>query len=755
MNFISENIFYETYDISKSQTIAIKHYEEEAFFLVMTTSNLATKAILNEIFACKEDKKSRDFLYHYINNSQILKNSGSFSGIILHFDYKGGFFSHINFDFPPVCFRDIHGKKVELKITNYKEGVNYQRSDIQDFDLNDISILFAATTQLGLLMFKNICPEAFSKKDLIVYIKELGESLLQKEGLFSFFILNCDIGRNIEYTRNYKIEPSLNRTREIESELEALMQNYFGDQNISAKASLILNELLLNAYEHGILGISSEEKHKKMEEGTYEEFLIQREKEVKGEIELDATFYTKGLLKIRIKDSGKGFNFENYIDDKSFSEKEFSGRGIKMSKNIANAIFFKDNGRDVTFFIKYNEKNIHKELPELTEKEVLSSCSALYVEDEPVIRSLFETFLKKRLKILYVAEDGLDGLEQFKKYKPDLVISDVSMPKMNGLEMIKAIKAISPSTPVILTTAHDYEANIYEAVQLGINKFLPKPIELEALRSALFSITKKIALKKLENKKEKELSLADLRAANKYQLNQHIKAGEKQKLLIHNDISNICCLKAHIFYKPLEFLSGDMYGIFKLSESTSLFYIIDCMDKGLVASVTSVLSSAFLIEKIKLFIKNNEFSLLKLVNSYEEYIEQYLLEDECISISFLKIDSENRSFEYIAHGMYPLFIKNKSSDEFVSIKAQNPPFMKGDRSKDVIKGALPENFIIVTYSDGACEFDGFSYKEFLEFAKTQSSFVSYESKIVALLGINNDGLKDDVTLIFIESKDKI
>ena len=77
----------------------------------------------------------------------------------------------------------------------------------------------------------------------------------------------------------------------------------------------------------------------------------------------------------------------------------------------------------------------------------------LYVEDDEFLRENVMEFLKMRFSRVFSAGDGEEGLDVFRMKSPDLVITDIKMPVMDGLEMTEWIKSISPGTPVIVTTA--------------------------------------------------------------------------------------------------------------------------------------------------------------------------------------------------------------------------------------------------------------------------------------------------------------
>ena len=115
----------------------------------------------------------------------------------------------------------------------------------------------------------------------------------------------------------------------------------------------------------------------------------------------------------------------------------------------------------------------------------LSKIRVLYVEDDEMIREELSETLEFDVKELIVATNGQEGLEKFKKYNPDLVITDVKMPKMNGLEMAKEIKSISRNTPIIVTTAFSDSEYLMEAIEIGINRYVTKPVDIDKLYDAM------------------------------------------------------------------------------------------------------------------------------------------------------------------------------------------------------------------------------------------------------------------------------
>ena len=114
----------------------------------------------------------------------------------------------------------------------------------------------------------------------------------------------------------------------------------------------------------------------------------------------------------------------------------------------------------------------------------------LYVENDEDVRKSYEIALNHHAKELYIASDGERGLELFIKYQPDIVVTDINIPKMNGIDMSKAIKKINPDQQIIITTAHSETSYFMEAIDLQISAYLLKPIDKNLLTRKILEITK-------------------------------------------------------------------------------------------------------------------------------------------------------------------------------------------------------------------------------------------------------------------------
>jgi DNA-binding response OmpR family regulator len=127
---------------------------------------------------------------------------------------------------------------------------------------------------------------------------------------------------------------------------------------------------------------------------------------------------------------------------------------------------------------------------------MLNTFSILVVEDDDIARAMIKQGLKEHFAAYYDAKDGLEGLDLFKKYRVDIVVADIHMPKLNGFEMIKEVFTLKPTQPFIMITAYDTDQNIVSSIQSGVLSFLRKPLNIQDLQTAiLLALSKKIKQK--------------------------------------------------------------------------------------------------------------------------------------------------------------------------------------------------------------------------------------------------------------------
>lgn len=125
-------------------------------------------------------------------------------------------------------------------------------------------------------------------------------------------------------------------------------------------------------------------------------------------------------------------------------------------------------------------------------KEKASNYSVLIVEDSTHIQKQMKNFLSKLFKEVYLAENGLVGLEVFKDNKPDIILTDLTMPKMDGYEFVEELLRVSPKSKIIVVSAHGYEENIIKFKKMGVIGFIQKPVDFSFLVRSLIKAIDKI-----------------------------------------------------------------------------------------------------------------------------------------------------------------------------------------------------------------------------------------------------------------------
>lgn len=129
----------------------------------------------------------------------------------------------------------------------------------------------------------------------------------------------------------------------------------------------------------------------------------------------------------------------------------------------------------------------------------LSSFSLLYAEDEEGIRNNVQEILECLFKELYLAKNGEEAYKIYEEKKPDLIITDIKMPKLNGLDLIKKIRKHDSKVRVIIVSAHTDVDYMLNAVELHLVKYIIKPITEAKLVDALDAFIDSFEGAKLHN----------------------------------------------------------------------------------------------------------------------------------------------------------------------------------------------------------------------------------------------------------------
>ncbi len=115
--------------------------------------------------------------------------------------------------------------------------------------------------------------------------------------------------------------------------------------------------------------------------------------------------------------------------------------------------------------------------------------SVLIVDDAAFMRLNLRKILKDDYEIIGEAENGIEAVEMYQEHEPDIVTMDITMPEMDGLEAIKAIKDIDPDANIIVVSAMGQQKMVIDAIEAGAADFIVKPFKDERVINAINKIS--------------------------------------------------------------------------------------------------------------------------------------------------------------------------------------------------------------------------------------------------------------------------
>ncbi|KJU81791.1 response regulator receiver protein [Candidatus Magnetobacterium bavaricum] len=394
--------------------------------------------------------------------------------------------------------------------------------------------------------------------------------------------------------------------------------------------------------------------------------------------------------------------------------------------------------------------------------KITRELTALYVEDDRPVQMINR--LEKIFKTVILAEDGNEGYEKYRQNNVDLVLTDYLMPEVNGLQLIKNIRAQDRKTPIILITGFIDSEFLIDAINQGVTQFVTKPIIVAHLLNAIEIAVSQVVMENLAQKtQQQELEL--LRYREKYHFTQQEMAFLKELRIIKNDFNlkridtindddNACSLwYIDIHYMPLDILSGDSYSVRELGTGEVIVFIIDAMGKGLSASVTSILTTSFVNHLIDGAIEKGGFDFSEFLRLYTDFIAKELLSEEIVCASFIYIDFNQHKMHTSMYSMPPVLVM-KQDGQLLQIKSNNLPIMKYSMSRVIDTHDMTDFTKILICSDGLseswCDNDPILYHEYL---LRDFMVADFKDDLYKCFNKHVKTPGDDVTFIFLNKFD--
>ncbi len=272
------------------------------------------------------------------------------------------------------------------------------------------------------------------------------------------------------------------------------------------------------------------------------------------------------------------------------------------------------------------------------------SVHLLIVDHETMFRESLSVYLEDAGYHLSLAPNGQEGLKLFTQSKPDLLILDLDLPLMSGIEVMKAVRAIDPEIPILILTAVTESHEIIQALRLSIQDFLIKPL-------GDFSIVDRSIQKALEKKYLKE--------ENEKIRHTLLEDQEAGKTVQEKTLPPVVYLKDDIriehHVEPMLYLSGDFVDYIELDDDHLIFYVCDVSGHGAAAAFVTVLIKMYIRELATAYLTDHDQRIVVphlLLQSIAKEVHGEKLGKYCTMLYFVyykKLDE----IHYSVGGHYP------------------------------------------------------------------------------------------------------
>lgn len=382
----------------------------------------------------------------------------------------------------------------------------------------------------------------------------------------------------------------------------------------------------------------------------------------------------------------------------------------------------------------------------------------LTIDDEPLIRESILVYLEDSGYKVIEATNGQQGLEMYREYHPDVVICDLHMPLMGGLDVLTALRSEENDIPFIVVSGVGVVNDAIEALRLGAWDYILKPIvDMGALEHSINRCLERSRLLR-ENRiyrEELESTNRELKESLSV-LKEDQEAGRciQFQLLPEKNISfNSFEFSHHII--PSLFLSGDFVDYFTINEQYIGFYIADVSGHGAPSAFVTVLLKSLMDQFINRYRSEFDYTILKpdllLKRLSADLLKAHL--GKYLTMFYGVIDCQENKLHYSIGGHFPNPIII-SANQLNFIEGSGFPVGVFDKAEyHLYELDLPKDFSLVMFSDGVLEIldqkDLKDKEEFLLSLVSENKDISINRLLEDLGLINVREMPDDITLLIL------
>lgn len=322
---------------------------------------------------------------------------------------------------------------------------------------------------------------------------------------------------------------------------------------------------------------------------------------------------------------------------------------------------------------------------------LVRKLSVLFVEDDDEVRDSMARYLSRRIDTVHTAHNGKAGLRMFMEQHPDLVISDIRMSGMDGLAMCRAIRETEPELPVILISAHNESDVLLSSIDLGVVKFIVKPVDTNVLMDAIGNVAQSLEQRRDLSGRLRQMNL--IQDETDYE-NECVKSYVSRYLESdrHEEIDNIRYLNI-----PKLGVSGDFFSVAKHRDDLYVM-LADGAGHGLSAVLPA-------LQMPRIFQQQAErgFSLLTIATELNSSLYQQRITGHFVATTLIRINACEQTIEVLNCGNPPVLIFDEAGVLHHTCHSRSTALgMLGaeEFSADVERFSLGADARIYVFSDG-------------------------------------------------------
>jgi phosphoserine phosphatase RsbU/P len=330
----------------------------------------------------------------------------------------------------------------------------------------------------------------------------------------------------------------------------------------------------------------------------------------------------------------------------------------------------------------------------------------LLIDDDDAVRRSFSVYLKDSGYDTLQAPNGAEGVALFESERPDLVLCDLRMPDLDGIDVMRQVASIDPNTPVIVISGYGEVGDAVQALRLGAADYLMKPIKnLEVLE---YSVRRSLQRANLLAQNEKyradlERSNSQLRhSLDLLKMDQQAGKLVQTRLLPHTPV-NLDGFHFQHKIVPSLYLSGDFVDYWKANNDMLIFYIADVSGHGASSAFVTVLLKYMARDAVsRLLQKSDSLSIAEVLVRLNKELSQANLQKH-VTTFFGMIDPSKNTLTYASAGHYPMPVIGLDK-EYTLLEGRSFPIgVQANAAYEETVIDLGDQFTINLFSDGVLE----------------------------------------------------